>query len=87
MFTSTVSNTTSDLLNPVDFVACGFVGLGTPNSVRLGQDTNQVVMALQAVASFAVPTTIAVNCQGFTIQFSGTSENNVLTALKVGTIH
>ncbi len=86
-FTSTVTNTTADLLNPIDSIACSFAGLGSPNVVRLGQDSNQVVMALQAVATFSAPATIAVNCAGSTIQFSGQSINNVLTALKVGTIH
>jgi len=87
MFTSTLTNTTSDLLNPTDTIACSFVGLGSPNSVRLGPDANQAVMALQSVSTFAAPTTIAVNCSGFTLQFSGRSDNNVLTALKVGAIH
>ena len=87
VFTSTLTNTTADILNPTDNIACSFGGLGTPSSVRLGPDANQGVMAIQAVASFNAPTTIQVFCQGFTIQFSGLSENNVLTALKVGTIH
>lgn len=86
-FTSTLTNTTSDLLNPTDTISCGFVNLGSLNSVRLGQDTNQGVMTLQAVATLAAPSTIAVNCSGFTLQFSGRSENNVLTAIKVGAIH
>jgi len=50
-------------------------------------DANQAVMSLQAVATFAAPATIAVNCSGFVLQFSGSSDNNVLTALKVGAIH
>jgi len=87
MFTSTLTNTTSDLLNPTDTIACAFVGLGSPNTVRLGPDANQAVMALQAVSTFTAPTTIAVKCSGFTLQFSGRSDNNVLTALKVGAIH
>lgn len=87
VFTSTVTNTTSDLLNPIDTIGCGFAGLGSQNTVRLGPDSNQVVMALQTVATFAAPTTIAVNCAGSTIRFSGQSDNNVLTALKVGAIH
>lgn len=86
-FTSTVTNTTADLLNPTDTIACGFSGLGAPNTVRLAPDANQAVMSLQSVAAFAAPTTITVNCQGFVLQFSGQSENNVLTALAVGTIH
>ena len=60
---------------------------GSPNTVRLGPDDNQAVMALQAVATFTAPGTIAVNCSGFTLRFSGQSDNNVLTALKVGAIH
>jgi hypothetical protein len=87
MFTSSLTNTTSDLVNPTDTIACGFAGLGSPNTVRLGPDANQAVMAIQVVATFAAPTTVAVNCQGFTIRFSGQSDNNVLTALKVGAIH
>ena len=87
VFTSTVTNTTSDLLNPTDAIGCAIVGLGSPNTVRLGPDANQAVMVLQAVANFSAPTTITVRCQGFTLQFSGRSENNVLTALEVGSIH
>jgi hypothetical protein len=87
MFSSSVTNTTSDILNPTDTITCGFAGFGAPNSVRLGTDANQAVMALQGVATFNSPTTITVNCQGFTIRFSGTSDSNVLTAIKVGAIH
>jgi hypothetical protein len=87
LFTSTLTNTTSDPLNPTDTIACAFVGLGSPSSVRLGQDTNQVVMALQSVATFTAPAAIAVSCAGAAVQFSGSSDNNVLTALKVGAIH
>jgi hypothetical protein len=87
LFTSTVTNATSDTLNPTDTIACSFVGLGSPSIVRLGQDTNQVVMALQSVATFTAPATFTVNCAWFALQFSGQSDNNVLTALKVGTIH
>ena len=95
VFTSTVTNTTSDLLNPTDTIGCAIVGVGSPNTVgvgppntvRLGPDANQAVMVLQAVANFSAPTTITVRCQGFTLQFSGRSENNVLTALDVGSIH
>ena len=86
-FTSTLTNTTSDPVNPTDTISCAFVNFGSLSSVRLGQDTNQGVMALQTVATLAAPSTIAVNCSGFTLQFSGRSENNVLTAIKVGTIH
>ena len=86
-FTSTLTNTTSDPVNPTDSIACSVVGLGSPNTVRLGPDANQAVMALQSVATFAAPATIAVNCAGFTLRFSGRSDNNVLTALKVGAIH
>src|SRR5258708_14137277 len=84
MFTSTLTNTNSDLLNPTNTIACSFVGLGSPNSVRLGPDANQAFMALQSVSTLTAPTTIAVNCSGFTLQFSGRSDNNVLTVLKVG---
>ena len=87
VFTSTVTNTTSDLLNPTDTISCAIVGVGSFNSVRLGPDANQAVMALQAVANFSAPTTITVACQGFTLRFSGQSDNNILTALKVGAIH
>jgi hypothetical protein len=87
VFTSSVTNTTSDLLNPDVAVACGIASVGAPNTVRLGQDVNQTVMTLQGVAAFAAPTTIAVNCQGAVISFSGRSDNNVITALRVGTIH
>jgi hypothetical protein len=86
-FTSTLTNTTSDPVNPTDTIACGFLNLGSSNSVRLGQDTNQGVMTLQTVATLAAPSTIAVNCSGFTLLFSGRSDNNVLTAIKVGAIH
>jgi hypothetical protein len=41
---------------------------------------------LQAVANFGAPTTITVRCAG-SLGFSGQSDNNVLTALKVGAIH
>lgn len=87
MFTSTLINTTSDILNPTDTIGCAIVGVGSPNSVRLGPDANQAVMALQEVANFSAPTTITVGCSGFTLRFSGQSDNNVLTALKVGAIH
>ncbi len=87
VFTSTVTNTTGDILNPTDTIACSIAGVGSPNSVRLGQDANQGVMALQGVAAFGAPTSIDVTCQGSTIFFSGRSDNNVLTALKVGAIH
>jgi hypothetical protein len=87
MFTSTVTNTTADLINPTDTIGCAIVGVGSVNTVRLGPDANQAVMALQTVASFSAPTTITVGCAGFTLQFSGHSDNNVLTALKVGAIH
>jgi len=86
-FTSTLTNTTADPVNPTDTIACGFVNLGPSNSLRLGQDTNQGVMTLQAVATLAAASTIAVNCSGFTLLFSGRSDNNVLTAVKVGAIH
>ena len=86
-FTSTVTNTTGDILNPTDTIACAIGGVGSPNTVRLGPEANQAVMALQGVASFGAPATIDVRCQGFVIQFSGRSDNNVLTALKVGAIH
>ena len=87
VFTSTVTNTTSDIINPTDTIGCAISGLGSLNTVRLGPDANQAVMVLQAVANFSVPTTITVRCQGATLQFSGRSENNVLTALEVGSIH
>jgi hypothetical protein len=87
MFTSTVTNTTADPINPTDTIGCAIVGVGSVNTVRLGPDANQAVMALQTVASFSAPTTITVGCAGFTLQFSGHSDNNVLTALKVGAIH
>jgi hypothetical protein len=87
MFTSTLTNTTSDLLNPTDSIACAFANLGSQNIVRLGPDANQTVMTLQAVAAVTAPATIAVNCSGSTIRFSGQSDNNVLTAIKVGAIH
>ena len=87
VFTSTVTNTTSDILNPTDTIGCAIVGAGSLNTVRLGPDANQAVMVLQAVANFSAPTTITVRCQGATPQFSGRSENNVLTALEVGSIH
>ena len=87
MFTSTLTNTTSDLLSPTDTIGCGFVGIGSSNTVRLGPDDNQAVMALQAVSSFSAATTITVRCAGSSLQFSGHSDNNVLTALEVGTIH
>ena len=86
-FTSTVTNTTSDILNPTDTVGCAIVGAGSSNLVRLGPDANQSVMALQAVASFGAPATISVRCAGSTLNFSGQSNNNVLTALRVGAIH
>jgi hypothetical protein len=87
MFTSSVTNTTSDLLNPTDSIGCGIAGIGALSVVRLGPDSNQVVMAVQGVASFSAPATITVQCAGFTLRFSGQSDNNVLTAIRVGTIH
>jgi hypothetical protein len=87
VFTSTLTNTTADSINPTDTIACSFAGLGAPNTLRLGPDANQGVMSLQAVATFNASTTIKVSCQGFTLRFSGQSDNNVLTALRVGTIH
>ena len=86
-FTSTVTNTTADLLNSTDSIGCVIAGVGLLNVARLGPDANQGVMALQAVANFSAPTTITVRCAGSTINFSGQSDNNVLTALKVGAIH
>ena len=87
VFASTVTNTTADLLNPTVTIACSIVGVGSRNSIQLGPDVNQGVMTLQGVASFVAPTTIDVRCQGSVIRFSGQSDNNVLTALKVGAIH
>lgn len=91
VFTSTLSNTTNDIVNPTDTIACGLastpsVALGGPNMVRLGPDANQGIMVLQAAATFGEPTTIKVGCAGSTVRFSGRSDNNVLTALKVGAI-
>jgi stage V sporulation protein SpoVS len=86
-FTSTVTNTTADLLSPTDTIGCAIAGIGSLNLVRLGPDANQAVMALQAVANFSAPTTIRVRCAGAFVNFHGTSDNNVLTALKVGAIH
>jgi hypothetical protein len=73
-------------LEPTDTIGCAIAGVGSPNSVRLGPDANQAVMALQGVANFTAPTTITVGCSGFTLRFSGQSDNNVLTALKVDAI-
>jgi hypothetical protein len=87
VFTSSVMNTSNSLLNPTDTIGCSIVNLGPPNTVRLTQDANQAIMALQAVATFAAPATITVNCSGVVIDFSGQSSNNVLTALKVSAIH
>jgi hypothetical protein len=87
VFTSTVTNNTTDILNPDDTIACAIDGVSSPNSVRLGPDVNQGVMTLQGVASFAAPSTISVHCSGFTLFFFGRSDNNTLTALKVGAIH
>jgi len=86
LFTATLTNTTSDLLDPTDTIACGFVGFGAPNSLRLGPDANQGTIALQATASFAAPAAVTVRCQGFTLRFSGQADNGVLSALKVGNI-
>ena len=87
-FTSTLTDTsTNDLLNPTHTLVCSFVNVGAANTIQLGPDVKQGVMALQAVATFSAPTTIVVNCGGFTLAFSGLSDNNVLTALKVGAIH
>jgi hypothetical protein len=86
-FTSTITNTTSSIIDPTDTIGCSIVNGGSPNTVRLGPDANQAVMALQAVSTFSATATIAVNCSGFVLEFSGRSDNNVLTALKVGAIH
>jgi hypothetical protein len=87
VFTSTVTNTTQDIVNPTDTIACAITGFGAPNSIRLGPDANQSIMSLQAVATLTAPATVSVACQGFTLRFSGQSDNNVLTAFKVGAIH
>jgi hypothetical protein len=55
MFTSTLTNTTSDPVNPTDTIACSFVGLGSPNTVRLGPDANQAVMAPRESSAGAPP--------------------------------
>jgi hypothetical protein len=81
VFTSTITNSTSDLTSPTNTIGCSL--MGSQNTLRLGADANQGVMALQAVATFTAPTTIVVNCGGGTLLFSGQSANNVLTALKV----
>jgi hypothetical protein len=73
------------LLNPTDSI--GIAGVSALNVVRLGPDANQAVMVVQVVASFSAPTTMIVRCAGSSVQFSGQSENNVLTAPKVGAIH
>jgi hypothetical protein len=86
-FSSTLTNTSSDQIVTTNPIMCSIVGLGSSNSVRLAQDANQAVMYLQAVASFAAPATITVNCVGTPISFSGSSDNNALTALKIGVIH
>jgi hypothetical protein len=93
VFSAAVTNTTNDLVNPIDTIACGLAALGTPsvvlgapNAVRLGSDANQGIMVLHAVATFAGPTTIEARCQGFTLRFNGRSDDNVLTALKVGAV-
>jgi hypothetical protein len=90
VFTSTLTNTTQDILHPTDTLACGLIGglnPGNTNFVRLGPDANMAVMSLQGVASLSAPATISVRCAGGALQFTGLSENNVLTALKVGAIH
>jgi len=88
MFTSSVTNTsTNDIVNPTELIGCGIVGVSALSLVRLGLDANQAVMTVQAVANFSAPTTITVTCAGSTILFSGRSDNNVLTALRVGAIH
>jgi len=87
MFTATVTNTTSDILNPTNSIRCGFANFGASNSVQLGPDDNVAVMALQGVASFSAQTAISVTCAGSSIRFSGQSDNAVLTALKVSSIH
>jgi hypothetical protein len=81
VFTSTLTNSTSDLTSPTNTIGCSL--MGSQNTLRLGADANQGVMSLQAVATFTAPTTIVVNCGGGTLLFSGQSANNVLTALKV----
>jgi len=55
-------------------------------ALLLAPVANEAVMALQGVASYAVPTTITVRCAGLAIRFSGQSDNNVPTALKVDAI-
>ena len=87
MFTSSVTNTTNDILNPTDSIGCGIAGVSALSIVRLGPDANQAVMAVQGVANYSAPTKIVVRCAGSTLRFSGQSDNNVLTALKVGAIH
>jgi hypothetical protein len=90
LFTSTLTSTTQDPLNPnpISTIACSIVGLSASNSVRLGSDANQAVMSLQAVATLSAPSTVTVRCAGLPpLRFSGRSENNQLSALKVGAIH
>jgi hypothetical protein len=94
-FTSTVTNTTqADVLtpDPTDTIECSISGLSGGNTVRLGADANQAVMMAQAVATFSAQTTVTASCRGLVVQAigpagSGRSDNNVLTALKVGAIH
>jgi hypothetical protein len=89
VFTSTLTNTTSDLLNPNNTIACSIVGLSSPVSIQLAQDPNptQAAIAIQAAAIFTAPATISVNCQGFTIRVSGHADGTVLSALRVAAIH
>jgi hypothetical protein len=85
LFTSTITNATSDLTSPTNTIGCSL--MGSRNFLRLSSDANQGVMALQGVATFTAPTTIEVTCGGGTILFGGRSDNNVLTALKVAAIN
>jgi hypothetical protein len=53
---------------------------------------NQAVMTPQAVATFSAQTTVSASCRGLVVRAiglagSGRSDNDVLTALKVGAIH
>jgi hypothetical protein len=93
-FTSNLTNTTQPdplIPDPTDTIGCSLTGSPT-SVVRLGTDANQGIMSLQAVATLNAPATIAASCAGSVVRLigpgdSGRTDNNVLTALKVGTIH
>jgi hypothetical protein len=86
VFTSTLTTNSADLTSPTDTIGCAIVNAASQNTVKLTADVSQTVMTLQAIVTFTAPTAITVSCAGGTLLFRGRSDNNMLTALKVGAV-